>query len=229
MTVPVTGSTADIDSIPPVGVYAPREDTHLLIDELTKISLTGSRLLDLCTGSGAVAIAAALAGADVTAVDSCPAAVSHARRCALDAGVDIGVSCLDLADFGRTGFDVVTCNPPYVPTPSGTEDSLPGPAHAWNAGPDGRAVLDVLCTLLPGFLADGGTAFIVQSELSAVDATIAALRVGGLSARVVRERFVPYGPVVTSRRRQLVDAGCLDPNDDHEAIVVIRADKHHVR
>lgn len=210
----------------PSEVYRPQEDTRLLIQALlASITLPGARALDLCTGSGAVAIAAAVGGADVTAVDACPLAVTTAQRSAIDAGVHLDAVCADVTDFDQTGFELITCNPPYVPTPPGTAASADGPAHAWNAGPDGRAVLDVVCASLPRLLAENGVALIVQSELADVDATVRALRLSGLSAKVIRERAIPLGPVIRSRRRALVDAGLLDGTQDRESIVVIRADR----
>ncbi|MDR2281165.1 MAG: methyltransferase [Gordonia sp. (in: high G+C Gram-positive bacteria)] len=205
------------------GVYRPQEDTCLLIDALSSIVLPGATMLDLCTGSGAVAIAGALRGAEVTAVDSCSQAVAATRRAAAQAGVGLTVTWSDVAEVEQTGFDIVTCNPPYVPTPPGTETSAAGPTHAWNAGPDGRVVLDVVCAALPRLLATDGTALIVQSELADVDATVSALREAGLRAKVVRERLIPFGPVIESRREPLVRDGFLDPTSDKESIVVIRA------
>ncbi|WP_341267107.1 HemK2/MTQ2 family protein methyltransferase [Gordonia malaquae] len=205
------------------GVYLPQEDTCLLIDALSSVDLAGAQMLDLCTGSGAVAIAGALRGADVTAVDSCPHAVDATRLAAAQAGVNVTVAWSDVAAVEQTGFDLVTCNPPYVPTPPGTETSAAGPSHAWNAGPDGRVVLDAVCAVLPRLLAANGTALIVQSELADVDATVAALRGAGLEAKVVRERLIPFGPVIESRRELLVRGGFLAPTSDKESIVVIRA------
>ncbi|WP_353108015.1 HemK2/MTQ2 family protein methyltransferase [Gordonia sp. (in: high G+C Gram-positive bacteria)] len=206
-------------------VYRPQEDTGLLIDALSSVDLSGATMLDLCTGSGAVAIAGALRGAAVTAVDSCPHAVDATRRAAARDGVGVAVMWSDLTAVDQTGFDLVTCNPPYVPTPPGTESSVVGPIHAWNAGPDGRAVLDVVCAILPRLLAEHGTALIVQSELAGVDTSVAALRHAGLRAKVVRERLIPFGPVVESRRALLIREGLLDSTSDKESIVVIRAQR----
>lgn len=206
-------------------VYRPQDDTSLLIDALRDIDLRGARTVDLCSGSGAVAVSAALGGAAVTAVDSCPRAIAATSQAAATAGVILDVVCADLADIAGQTFDLITCNPPYVPTPPGTELSAPGPNHAWNAGPDGRDVLDVVCALIPGLLADRGAAFIVQSALAGGDQTVTALRAAGLRASVVRERAIAFGPVLRSRRKELVDAGLLDPTTDLESIVVIRADR----
>ena len=76
------------------GVYAPQQDSQLLIDVMEKTGLAaGHRVADLCTGSGVVAIAAARQRASaVTAFDICPRAVRCARANALAAGVGAGGS-----------------------------------------------------------------------------------------------------------------------------------------
>ena len=133
------------------GVYAPQHDSHLLIDVLEQMGrIEGRTAVDLCTGSGVVAIAAAqLGAAAVTAWDVCPVAVQCARSNAAAAGVHAEILEGPLEDaIGYGPFDIVLSNPPYVPTPTSTEiESVPadaGPPWAWNAGPDGRLVLDQL-------------------------------------------------------------------------------------
>ena len=81
-------------------------------------SRVGSRVADLCTGSGVVAIAASheQGAREVTAFDICPRAVQCARTNALTAGVDVEVhlgSWARAVEFGP--YDLVVCNPPYVP------------------------------------------------------------------------------------------------------------------
>ena len=100
------------------GVYAPQADSRLLIDALLRSGLSpGGRVLDLCTGTGVVAIAAAEMGApSVTAFDICPLAVHCARSNAELVGVDIDIRLGILTDALSNGpFDVVLCNPPYLP------------------------------------------------------------------------------------------------------------------
>lgn len=123
-------------------------------------------------------------------------------------------------------FDVVTCNPPYVPTPAGTEHlpgSAAGPAGAWNAGPDGRAVLDVVCARLDHLLAPAGTALIVQSAFADCERTLLLLREAGFDADKVRSRRIPFGPVLRARREPLRRAGAIPPGCHLEEIAVIRA------
>ena len=103
-------------------------------------------MLDLCSGSGALAVhAAALSGREVTAVDVSRRAVLTMRLNALLNRVRVRALRGDL--FGAVAgerFDAIVSNPPYVPAPT---DELParGPARAWDAGRDGRALLDRIC------------------------------------------------------------------------------------
>ena len=57
-----------------------------------------------------------------------------------------------------------------------------GPSRAWDAGYDGRLVLDPLCASVRDLLADGGTMLLVQSEFAVPRQTLAALASTGLDA-----------------------------------------------
>lgn len=210
---------------PELDVYLPQQDTQLLIDTLRSRGVAGARVLDLCTGSGAIAIAAARAGAtEVTAVDASAEAVAYARQAAAEAGVRIEVAHGDLRRH-RGRYDVVTCNPPYVPTPPESEAALhpAGPSHAWDAGLDGRAVLDPLCAHVPDLLVPGGTFVLVHSEFADEEASLRALRAGGLTAEVVAERVIPFGPVLSARAGWMEEIGMLERNRRIERLVAIVA------
>jgi release factor glutamine methyltransferase len=214
------------------GVYPPQHDTQLLIDTLEKTELAeGRRVLDLCTGSGVIAIAAAEFGAtSVTAFDICPHAVRCSRGNAVHAGVQIEVrqgsysGALDYAPF-----DVIVSNPPYVPTPpAGDTEVIPmtaGPARAWNAGVDGRLVLDPLCESAASMLTAGGSMLLVQSTLSGVDQSLDSLRSTGMDAEVVASQCIPFGPVLSARAGWLEVTGRIQKGCRTEELVVIRADK----
>jgi release factor glutamine methyltransferase len=224
---PAPRDSLDID-----GVYPPQHDSQLLIDMLEKTELAqGRRVLDLCTGSGVVAIAAAeLGAASVTAFDICPHAVRCSRGNAVHAGVVIDVregSCSGALDHAP--FDVIVSNPPYVPTPpAGDTEVIPmtaGPARAWNAGVDGRLVLDPLCESAASLLAAGGSMLLVQSTLSGVENSVNALRATGLDAEVIASQLVPFGPVLSARVGWLEVTGMIQKGCRTEELVVIRADK----
>jgi release factor glutamine methyltransferase len=229
----VTTAYTDLD-IPAVseGVYAPGEDSQLLVDVMEKTGLArGRRVADLCTGSGVVAIAASEQGAtEVTAFDICPRAVHYARANAAAADAEVEVHLGSWArgvEFGP--YDLVVCNPPYVPhDPSIDGLQLPshlGPARAWDAGYDGRLVLDPLCRAATELLADGGTMLLVQSEFAGPRQTLARLASSGLDAEVIAWQWIPFGPVLSSRAQWLEETGRLEPGRREEELLVIRADK----
>jgi release factor glutamine methyltransferase len=214
------------------GVYTPQEDSQLLIDVMEKTGLArGHRVADLCTGSGVAAIAAYEQGAtEVTAFDICPRAVQCARTKSAAAGVDVAVHLGSWArgiEFGP--YDLVVCNPPYVPhDPSVEGVRLPshlGPSLAWDAGYDGRLILDPLCDEVNKLLANGGTLLLVQSEFANPRATLAQLAGSGLDAEIVAWQWIPFGPVLTSRAEWLEETGRLEPGRREEELLVIRADK----
>jgi release factor glutamine methyltransferase len=214
------------------GVYAPQEDSQFLIDVMEKTGLARAhRVADQCTGTGVVGIAAAVQGASqVTAFDVCSRSVRCARMNASSAGVEVDVhlgSWARAAEFGP--FDLVVCNPPYVPhdpdAPCAPMPSDIGPARAWDAGHDGRLILDPLCAAVPDLLAPGGNFLVVQSEFAVPRKTLAALAAVGLDAEVVAYQWIPFGPVLTSRAAWLEDTGRLEPGRREEELVVIRAER----
>ncbi|MFI5720249.1 HemK2/MTQ2 family protein methyltransferase [Nocardia sp. NPDC051750] len=208
------------------GVYRPQPDTWLLARAMTEAALpAGTRVLDACTGTGALAIHAARSGAaSVTAVDLSRAAVAAAWLNSRLCGVRLELLCGDITRVvdGRT-FDVIVANPPYVPSAG----PVPGgrAARAWDAGRHGRSVLDPLCVMMPRLLATGGTALIVHSTLSGTATSLAQLRDGGLKATIVARTMIPFGPVLTRRIGWLRDRGLIRPGQRHEELVVIRADR----
>lgn len=226
LTYPAAGESLVADR-----VYQPQSDSYLLVETMRQTGvIPGSRVLDLCTGSGVVAIAAAeMDCASVTAFDSCPHAVSYSRGNAARAGVTVDVrhgSWLKALDCAP--FDVVVCNPPYVPAPpAGDVDAVPvaGPSWAWDAGPDGRRVLDPLCAAAPQLLHPNGSVLLVHSALAGAEQSLDALRAAGLEADVVAQQWIPFGPVLTARARWLERTGQIEHGCREEELVVIRADK----
>ncbi|GGI93938.1 hypothetical protein GCM10010121_000370 [Streptomyces brasiliensis] len=166
----------------PRGVYAPQADTRLLRRAMRREEITcRTDVLDLGTGSGVLAAEAARLGARVTAVDISWRAVGAAWINALLNGQTVRVRHGDMAAAvpGRR-FDLVVANPPYVPAPC---DSPRGSARAWDAGRDGRLLIDRICDAAPTVLRSRGTLLIVQSHLCGIDDTLARLGRAGLPRR----------------------------------------------
>lgn len=209
----------------PYGVYRPQGDTWLLARALSQAGIRpGADVLDIGCGSGALSILAARTRPRTqTAVDVSHRAVWTTRLNTMVRGIRVRVERGDAFNHlaGRR-FDLILANPPYVPGESVVPSR--GPSRAWDAGADGRAVLDRLCAAAPLLLAPSGTLLIVHSTLSRVDATLSLLRDGGLKASVVERADEPFGPVMRKRVQLLRGQGLLAPDQRHEELVVIRAD-----
>jgi len=129
----------------------PRPDTEILVDTLLPFlrraaARTGScRVLDLGTGTGAVALALAaeVPGAVATGVDISEDALATARKNAETLGLDARFTALRSDWFEKIygRYDAIVSNPPYIP--SGELAALPGevrnfdPARALDGGDDG--------------------------------------------------------------------------------------------
>ena len=205
------------------GVFRPPSDSWLLVDAIREQDLAReASVLDVFTGSGVIAVAAALAGArDVTAVDISRRAVLTTRVNARLNGVRVRALRGDLfAPVAEQRFDLIVANPPYVP---GKPEELParGVARAWEAGRDGRALLDRFCPGVPAHLGPGGRVLIVQSSLSGEDETLAALAEAGLAAEVLVRRRGGLGPIVSARAEELEARGVLRPGEREEDLLVI--------
>lgn len=206
------------------GVYQPQADTLLLAHALAQEEL-GPRTdaLEIGTGTGALALHAAGRGARVTAVDVSWPAVITARLNSLRRRLPLRVLHGDFA--ARTAgcrFDLVVTNPPYVPAPGARLPSR-GPERAWDAGPDGRGVIDRICAGAPALLRPGGVLLMVHSAMCGAEETLDRLTGVGLAAEVTVSASVPWGPVLRSRRAWLEQRGLAAATDEWEELVIIRA------
>jgi release factor glutamine methyltransferase len=212
--------------VAPPGVYRPRSDTALLAANFPEIGGGGDvTALDLCTGTGALALHAARRGLRVTAVDACRRAVLAARLNARLNRLPLRVLRGDLfAPVARERFDLVLANPPYLPTPPpAAARRLRRRSRAWDAGPDGRAILERICAGCADHLRPGGRLLLVQSSLAGTEPTLAALERAGLEARVAVEEEGPLGPIAAERAGYLESRGLLAPGARGERLVVIAA------
>ena len=117
-------------------------------------------------------------------------------------------------------FGLVVSNPPYVPAATA---ALPrhGKARCWDAGPDGRALLDRICAAVPDVLAPDGTVLLVHSSVCDAAVTVAALHHAGLAARELARITVPFGPVMHARARMLEARGLVAHGQRSEELVVV--------
>ena len=214
-------------------VLIPRPETELVAGAAIDKARTfepSRTVVDLGTGSGVIGLSLA---AELP-IDGTTVWITDASVDALD------VARANLAGLGRKGrnvrigegswfdavpadlrFDVIVSNPPYVPAPS---DALPtrGPARAWDAGRDGRVVIDRLIREAPAHLRPGGVLLMVHSDICGIDASLAGMRDAGLEPDVAARRRGPLGPLMRARVRHLEDHALLEPGARDEDVAVLR-------
>ncbi len=165
------------------GAFVPRPETELLTGwgiEAAAAAGAAPIVVDLCSGTGAIALAVAdeLPGARVTAVERSAAALVWLRRNAA-AGTAAGHAAIDVVQGDVTDpellrsrdgtVDVVLCNPPYVPdcTPVPEEVLAHDPPEAVFGGPDGLAVIRPVVALAARLLRPGGAVGIEHDDVHA--------------------------------------------------------------
>jgi release factor glutamine methyltransferase len=202
-------------------VHRPLSDTWLLASAMATLGVRGAAVADLCTGSGALAIAASEAGAGlVVAVDVSRRAVLNARVNAHANGCRVRVRRGDLlGGLGRQRFDLIVSNPPYVPSET---DRLPRHTRraALDGGRDGRILIDSICAGAPRHLLPGGSVLIVHSSICDVQATRDLLAAHGLRPSIAASSHGPLGPVMRARSGLLHGRGLLRPGDGEELVVI---------
>jgi release factor glutamine methyltransferase len=164
-----------------------------------------------------VAVGLAQRGAETTAVDISRRAVVATRLNARRNGVRVDARRGYLFEpVAEDRFDLITCNPPYVPD---VDAPATGVARAWRAGPDGRRFIAALAAGAAHHLRSGGALLVVHSSLIGEGATLEALAHHGLLAEVVARRTGPLGPLMRAQQH----AGRIDPDIDHEDLLVFAA------
>ena len=152
------------------GVFVPRPETELLVEEALKVLAArtdtapgGLRVIDLCTGSGAIAAAikSELPAAQVFAVELSEDAIPYARKNLEPLGVHLvqGDALTALTELVGT-FDAVLSNPPYIPpanVPADPEAALHDPDMAlYGGGADGMQMPAAIAARAYELLTPGG-------------------------------------------------------------------------
>lgn len=167
------------------GVYAPREDSGLLAE--TASGYGGDRLLDMGTGTGYVAAGLSADFEEVVAVDVDPRAVECAEKNL--PGAEVRES--DLFEAVDGVFDLITFNPPYLPS----EGPLDG-ERAWNGGADGRRVVNRFVEGLPPHLARDGCCLLLVSSLTGIEEVEGLSRDAGFDVGVVARKELFFEELV---------------------------------
>jgi release factor glutamine methyltransferase len=193
------------------GVFVPRPETELLVDRGLATLSGDAIVVDLCAGSGAIALSVAREhpGSRVYAVERDPAALAWLRRnvAANTTGARVHVIEGDATDptvlselDGRT--DLVLCNPPYVPdgTPVPPEVADHDPPAALFAGPDGLAVIRGVARRAAALLRPGG-ALAIEHDDTHGTAVPDLLRATGAYDRIEAHEDLAGRPRFATARR----------------------------
>ena len=180
-------------------VLIPRPETEELAEQAIALAKqkTSPRLLDLCTGSGAIAVAAALgSGAEVTATDISVGAAKLAAKNAESAGAEVRVLTGDLfAPVRGEKFDIIVSNPPYIPSADidglGKRISFE-PRTALDGGADGLDFYRRIAAEAEGYLTEDGVLLLEvgDGQAESVAAMFPAMRVETLSDMSGKRRIV---------------------------------------
>lgn len=188
-------------------VLVPRPDTETIVEWalalLSHPAGKAANVLDLGTGSGAIALAIArnCPAASVTAVDASEAAlvVAAANGRALSLGVQWQRGHW-FDTLGDRRFDLIVANPPYVAEGDPHLDALRHePREALVSGPDGLDALRAIVAQAPQHLAEGGWLLLEHGHEQA--AAVAALLVQARFTDVVTRRDLAGRPRCTGARR----------------------------
>ncbi|OBG83110.1 protein-(glutamine-N5) methyltransferase, release factor-specific [Mycobacterium sp. E802] len=190
------------------GVFIPRPETESLLEWALAQRLPPSPVIvDLCTGSGALALALAAAHpeARVLAVEDSPAALEFARRNA--AGTRVEVIAADVTTPGLAPelddrVDLLVSNPPYVPEGAVLEPEVADhdPARALFGGPDGMSVIRPIVALGARWLRAGAACAVEHDDTTSQLTVDAFVDDGHFTAVTARRDLAGRPRFVTATR-----------------------------
>jgi len=189
-------------------VLVPRADTEVLVEEALSRIEGPVHLLDVGTGSGAIAVAMAHEKPEiqVTALDCSEEALQVARGNAERNGVAERVSCLagDLAELPPGPFAMVVSNPPYIPTADCeqlmTEVRDHEPRLALDGGEDGLTAYRQLSSQSGEILLPGGW-LLVEVGVGQAEDVVALFEAAGLAEITSRNDYAGIPRVVAGRKK----------------------------
>jgi release factor glutamine methyltransferase len=194
------------------GVFIPRPETEAILAWATAQQLSARPLVvDLCTGSGALAVALAhhRPAARVIGIDDSDAALAYARR--NTEGTAVELVRADVTELvSKPGLfpeldrrvDLVVANPPYVPDGNAVEAEVAqhDPPHAVFGGADGMAVIAAVVRLAGRWLRPGGL-FAVEHDDTTSAQTVELVETTGLFENIEARRDLAGRPRFVAGRR----------------------------
>ena len=148
-----------------VNTLIPRQDTECLVEEAMKNLHDGMAILDVCCGTGCILLSLLHYSNDCTGVgvDIDANAVSLAKKNAKNLGIDATFTVSDLFESVEGTFDLITSNPPYIPTKVietlDPEVKDYEPMAALDGGEDGLTFYRLIAAKAKQYLKRGGMIF----------------------------------------------------------------------
>jgi release factor glutamine methyltransferase len=190
------------------GVFIPRPETEAMLEWAAAQRLSAQPVIvDLCTGSGALALALSRRWPDarVIAVDDSEDALQYARRNVTGTGVELvraDVTQLGLLTELDGRVDLLVANPPYIPDGATLEPEVAqhDPAHALFGGPDGMAVIDHIVEHAARWLCEGGSCAVEHDDTTSARTVEAFTRTGRFGEVTARHDLAGRPRFVTATR-----------------------------
>jgi release factor glutamine methyltransferase len=193
------------------GVFIPRPETEGLLEWASAQPLPPQPVLvDLCTGTAALALALSKFWPDarIIAVDDSDAALDYARRNVADAPVELVRA--DVTDPGLLPaldgrVDLMVANPPYIPDGTDLEIEVAqhDPPHALYGGPDGMTVINAIVEVAHRCLKPGGCCAVEHDDTTSA-ATVDAFTAKGGFVDVTAHRDLASRPRFVTATRERV-------------------------
>jgi release factor glutamine methyltransferase len=188
------------------GVFIPRPETESMLEWAVAQPLSQDPVIvDLCTGSGALALALSRhrPGARIVAVDDSADALAYAHRNL--AGTHVELIRADVTERGLLpeldgAVDLIVANPPYIPDGAELEPEVSqhDPAHALFGGPDGMVVVDAVVDLAARWLVGGGRCAVEHDDTTSTLTVEAFSRTGRFEDVVARRDLTGRPRFVTA-------------------------------
>ena len=188
-------------------VLIPRPETELLAEraiELLREEKYPPKALDLCCGSGCLAVSMALGDprADVHAADLSEGALTVARLNAERLGAKVTLHQGDLFDaLPEMKFHLIVSNPPYIPAADCLElqeEVLREPMMALDGGADGYDFYRRIAENAPRFLHEGGT-LLMEVGFDQAERVMALCQDAGLTPVAIHEDYQHIARMVEAR------------------------------
>jgi release factor glutamine methyltransferase len=190
------------------GVFIPRPETEAMLEWALAQPLSARPvIIDLCTGSGALALALSMHWPDarIIAIDDADDALDYARRNV--AGTAVELIRADVTQPGLLpeldgGVDLVVANPPYIPDGATLEPEVAehDPSHALFGGPDGMAVINAIVEQAARWLRDGGRCAVEHDDTTSARTVAEFTRAGRFDDIAARHDLTGRARFVTATR-----------------------------